>query len=84
LNIGPTEPVNYSSHSDGGPAFPGKGTEKDPRTSADREVDEPGMSLRDWFAGQALAIIFPEIKVVARASYEIADAMLKERNKPPS
>lgn len=41
-----------------------------------------GMTLRDWFAGQALASVdhdpdLPEI--AARAAYRIADAMLVAR-----
>jgi hypothetical protein len=41
-----------------------------------------GMTLRDWFAGQALANVdhdpdLPEI--AARAAYRIADAMLAAR-----
>lgn len=49
-----------------------------------------GMSLRDWFAGQALqgmhasrgtaSMYDPEaIKIMARVAYEQADAMLKVR-----
>lgn len=75
----------------GGPAFPviasnGLGHVTD------------GMSLRDWFAGQALATLagpdmFTAFKkltdstgnqvknLLAQAAYEIADAMLKEREK---
>lgn len=46
------------------------------------KYDTPGMTLRDWFAGQALAN--PEMlsfkrEHAARMSYEIADAMLAER-----
>lgn len=51
-----------------------------------------GMTLRDWFAGQALAAIAGEktpgsvsaedfAEGAARASYLIADAMLAERAK---
>lgn len=55
---------------------------------------EPGMSLRDWFAGQALAAFgtwspapynsTQEAADLVRAkrAYEIADAMLSERAKP--
>ena len=48
------------------------------------KVVDKGMTLRDYFAGQALAglshmDITPEI--VAGASYILADAMLKERTK---
>jgi len=62
----------------GGPAFPvGYGY---------AQADEVGMTLRDYFAAQAAAglgavgsFISPEIW--ARTAYEIADAMLAERNK---
>lgn len=46
----------------------------------------PGMTLRDWFAGQALAESTREIwsdhkyEVVAKRAYGLADAMLKARN----
>lgn len=43
------------------------------------------MSLRDYFAGQALAGLTNRsndiITVIAEEAYLIADAMLKERNK---
>lgn len=54
---------------DGGPAFPV------PDTSG-------GMSLRDWFAGQAMARIVHGrgmFHAVAKESYQMADAMLKAR-----
>lgn len=67
---------------DGGPAFPVK--EGSPLAR--------GMSLRDWFAGQALAISAlaalgrtmegketPTAQQVAADAYEMADAMLAER-----
>jgi hypothetical protein len=44
-----------------------------------------GMSLRDWFAGQALAGIANPNMTYDRAAascYAAADAMLRERNKP--
>lgn len=53
--------------------------------------DMPGMSLRDWFAGQALAGLLASIEhesfigatdVLARSCYAQADAMLAERDKP--
>jgi hypothetical protein len=54
--------------------------------------EQIGMSLRDWFAGQALSAIAsdPSIITVANitgpqgmavSAYAIADAMLKEREK---
>lgn len=67
---------------DGGPAYP-QTTESWYRT----EVGDPapsGMSLRDWFAGQALAAMDLEERITescARNAYWIADAMLAERLK---
>lgn len=67
-----------SDKNDGGQAFPNGDA-------------VPGMTLRDWFAGQALAGIMTDmarqekssfpvtIKDVAQKSYQIADAMLEER-----
>lgn len=47
-----------------------------------------GMSLRDWFAGQAIAgycaapdMIDPTEERLAKAAYAIADAMLAERER---
>ena len=68
--------ARYVSASDA--AFPMSSSEYRPHF-------HPGMSLRDWFAGQALAGIAahgedgPEYS--AKSAYEHADAMLKERNK---
>jgi hypothetical protein len=63
---------------DGGPAFPRpdwNGSWRGPDTF-------PGMSLRDWFAGQALASFVPDTpQNKAEAAYAIADAMLAERAK---
>ncbi len=72
---------------DGGPAFACGGPHSD-----------QGMSLRDWFAGQALAgmlastmsvndgheptyLPWSEAASAARQAYEVADAMLVEREK---
>lgn len=66
-----SEPTN-----DGGPAFP----LKEPLTS-----DSPGMSLRDYFAAKAMqsfvALDNTSNINIAIWSYEIADAMLAERDK---
>ncbi len=67
---------------DGGTAFPHAG----------QEDLQPGMSLRDWFAGKAMAgLLMADLKVagedgavarlVARAAYCLADAMLAKRKK---
>ncbi len=83
------KPVN----NDGGPAFPVEG-----RAYGDALGGQlhHGMTLRDWFAGQALAGWLasycdtpchpadnsPDARLsVARASYDMADAMLAERAK---
>lgn len=72
---------------DGGPAFPMYHAE-----GGVVNINEPGMSLRDWFAGQALmgliaysgeagdhALEAPDKLDVTDMAYEYADAMLKAR-----
>ena len=70
----------------GGPAFPthgGAGGDDDPRN----HTLGGGLSMRDWFAGQALAGIManPELdgagsaKQAAVVAYQAADAMLAAR-----
>lgn len=76
------------THRDGGPAFP-QATAIDPE---DGYTLHGGMSLRDWFAGQALAGALaadpdaPEgtteqqdADAISAAAYLFADAMLKAR-----
>lgn len=64
---------------DGGPAFP--------VADENQGWGSPGMSLRDWFAGQALAGLLadpatsPDHSLVARVCYNYADAMLAARAK---
>ena len=72
----------------GGPAFPrsgfgmSAGTESFCNTSPN-----VGMTLRDWFAGQALNGICadpqytPEPEEYGSLAYEIADVMIAERDK---
>jgi hypothetical protein len=71
----------------GGPAFPFAAT--DP---SNVPMQEPGMTLRDWFAGQALAAVMGRMHEniqhlgaatfpsnVSIHAYRIADAMLEAR-----
>ena len=54
---------------DGGAAFPIRGFEN-------------GMTLRDWFAGQALlGYCLNDASEAAEWSYRVADAMIAKRNK---
>lgn len=78
-----------SKSNDGGPAFPYV-AEGGQNNGCSPEL-EHGMSLRDWFAGQAMAAIigkipfeeFPEdfspYKKTAIGAYDYADAMLAAR-----
>ena len=80
----------------GGPAFPrARNVWPDPDNPAiaDMVEEQDGMSLRDWFAGMAMAGILgsvrPEsdaedylrlIEAISLAAYEQADAMLAKRD----
>ena len=65
---------------EGGPAFP-------VIIDKNQEQFAPGMTLRDWFAGQALTgLLAADLKGdgafgPVKDAYEIADAMLRERSK---
>lgn len=71
---------------DSGPAFPCEGG------ATSGLHPNPGMTLRDWFAGQALMGIGYELDVsdpvncavTARHCWNLADAMLAARNIPRS
>jgi len=64
----------------GGPAFP-----------VPMDYLEPGMALRDYFAGQALAMVMkrfepgsdPSGEDIALQAYFIADSMIAERQGEP-
>ena len=79
--------MDSQAKNNGGPAFP----------RDERHLGHNGMSLRDWFAGQALGAVATisiqpgmkaadggpiESRHIAQAAYNIADAMLAERSKP--
>jgi hypothetical protein len=71
---------------DGGPAFPVPvGTVYDSLAQS----PEPGMSLRDYFAGQAIKVLMPQQEVrdtqehISAWAYTMADAMLRARDLPP-
>ena len=82
-----SNPIN-----DGGPAFP---TEVSGMACSKQVADDlfqfsgatPGMSLRDWFAGQALLTNecrnWPSVASAAEAAYNFADAMIKAREVKP-
>lgn len=66
------------SEQDGGPAFP--------FPALNTLASSSGMTLRDWFAGQALVAMLSGDKceyadLLARFAYRQADAMLAERAK---
>ena len=68
------------------PAFPRTGSEKPYRD----DVGQIGMTLRDYFAGQALIALYAtndwsagpnSFHIDAALAYKLADEMLKEREK---
>jgi hypothetical protein len=66
---------------DGGPAFPVPLNENERYVGPGSEL---GMTLRDWFAGQALGGIAANASIAAfhlcaQEAYEFADAMLAAR-----
>lgn len=77
---------------DGGSAYPGflytpgNGHAKRSYPEGDLEERSPGMTLRDYFAGQALTGLVvgvndPYAAVIARLAYEQADAMIRASRK---
>lgn len=78
-----------SKRDDGGSAFPLAASAQGVPGGVAYTMQQSGMSLRDWFAGQALAglvskynINKPEdFQIVAETSLRFADAMLAERAK---
>jgi len=69
------------SEPDGGPAFPFSALARRQLVESIYR-DNEGMSLRDWFAGQALAGLCARTPDASSAwAYQLADAMLAERSK---
>lgn len=84
---------------DGGPAYPCNWMDFQP-TTGEQVVREqfPGMSLRDWFAGQALVGILSNHTLLSEVDFNsppsstrqaasdyafaVADCMIAARNKP--
>ena len=74
---------------DGGPAFPHmKRPRPDLGTGVTETFTDGGMSLRDWFAGQALRARYGNGSAMtaedaAHLAYQLADAMLEARRVQP-
>ena len=73
---------------DGGPAFPRPHSTTDHANQCEVDYAEPGMTLRDWYKGQALVGALLSGRCVGLAPDELAkdcgnmaDAMLRERAK---
>jgi hypothetical protein len=80
-----------SAYDDGGPAYPVAPHSEDDGVTMISRPGHPGMSLRDWFAGKALAngwrqmFTDPDEGVsyedIARYCFEMAEAMMAERER---
>ena len=81
--------TDHSKPYDGGPAFPNPALANE---SFQPYCDMSGMTKREWFAGQALPAVYESCvetrsskegetwcQMVARESYEMADAMIADR-----
>jgi hypothetical protein len=72
---------------DGGPAFPRAASTDEHGQPCNVYQDQQGMSLRDWFAGQAMvgltAYNSKAAYYHAKEAYEIADAMIAQRGATP-
>lgn len=83
--------MNTPQINDGGPAFPRTKSTGYLGSSVTEIISIGGMSLRDWFAGQAMTAIIGSIyctpetgfKEVSGRAYAQADAMLKAREVKP-
>ncbi len=79
-----------SERDDGGPAFPFTPNEQrqlpDGTWDQNGEPGDPGMSLRDYFAGKALEGLWAlgdirTLQGAAESCYDMADVMLAERKR---
>ena len=81
----PIEKAYMKVKKDGGPAFPLPMSQLVASPGSEVDYGSPGMTLRDYFAGQALTRMNLDdqwtAKDPARRAYEYADAMLAEREK---
>lgn len=71
---------------DGGSAFPSEFYETEHGDRVEAFAGTRGMTLRDWFAGQAIYTLSQKTHGydpgwMAKACYEVADAMIAERSK---
>lgn len=75
--------IDARKHDDGGPAFSRPLSKTD---GGDLDRGAIGMSIRDYFAGQAMALVLSQdgsriAGSLAEKAYEIADAMLAARKR---
>lgn len=79
---------------DGGPAFPRQTYDYYPSLNKTHAgSSDPGMSLRDWYAGQVIATLLggsilsmtlpsaERLDAVARDAFTVADAMIRQRSR---
>lgn len=75
-----------STREDGGPAFAAPGTARDVNQIVEVRGGQAGMSLRDYFAAQAMQGILASGAVsrvdIPCLAYTMADAMLAQRGNP--
>lgn len=85
-----TDEKREQPRNDGGTAFPVPGYDGPAAGGGSfTQTPQPGMTLRDWFAGQVLPAVYhpggrygPEgFAQVAEYAYAMADAMLAERDR---
>ncbi len=76
------------SEQDGGPAFPQPFATAHPEFDEHGQVRPSGLSVRDYFAGQALAGLLAAtgvgtpVEQYAETAYRLADAVLAARAQP--